>query len=195
MDGQMDFLFFSSSSFFWDQKGDHWWQSIHLNNFCISEEKVEAELCGLSIHGSVPTSILVSKTKQENDENFLKQDGLNTSEQWGLSFAICNAALLLLQGFIQQGLVCEGVFALFTSKHLIKKSLGFSLLDVVCLSCFGLHSSQWYFHANIYSCKYILFVLERKTPGICDQMFPGCKNEFLNWDLNLQEVINWKHIT
>lgn len=67
MDGQMDFLFFSSSSFFGDQKGDHWWQHINLNNFCISEKKVEAEVCGLSIHGSVLTSILVSKTKQEND--------------------------------------------------------------------------------------------------------------------------------
>lgn len=67
MDDQMDFLFFSSPSFFVDQKGDHWWQSINLNNFCISEKNVEAEVCGLSIHGSVLISILVSKAKQEND--------------------------------------------------------------------------------------------------------------------------------
>lgn len=72
----------------------------------------------------------------------------------------------------------EGVLTLCTSQHLIKESLGFSLLNVFCLSCFGLHSSQWYFHANISSCKYILFVLERKTPGICDQMLPGSKNRF-----------------
>lgn len=85
-------------------------------------------------------------------------------------------------------------FTLFTSQHLINESLGFSLFDVFCFSCCGLHSSQWSFHANISSCKYILFVLERKTPGTCDQMFLGSKNRFLYWDLNLRKVISWKHI-
>lgn len=87
-------------------------------------------------------------------------------------------------------LLCEGISTLFTSHHLIKENWG-----LVCLMCFACPVvgfillndpfMQICLHANK-----SLFVLERKTPGTCDQMFPGSKNRFLYWDLNLQKVIS-----
>lgn len=147
MDGQMDFLFFSSSSFFWDQKGDHRWQAINLNNFCISEKKWRLRSLGYPYMGvSSHPSLSVRLNKK-----VIKTLKTGWIEHFGVvRLEFCNlksspTALTEIHPAVTR-FVREGAFTLFTSQHLIKESLGFSLLDVFCLSSFQLHSSHHIFH-------------------------------------------------
>jgi len=96
MGGQMDFLFFPALHSFGTRKvTTHYFkQFLYFRETCGNSALwvIHTRKC-MHIH----LCSEVSKTKQETDEDYLKQGRMNTSKQRGLSFTVCNLALLFLQ--------------------------------------------------------------------------------------------------